>query len=85
VYDLEIDPKLFKKVKRWGHQGLNKKLQNILKNPKVYGEPLRENLAGFYKARTDPYRILYEIDEPANIVRVIEIGTRDDIYEHFNP
>jgi len=84
VYELEIEPKLAKKIKRWGHKGLVKKLQNILKNPTVYGKPLREDLAGFYKAKANPYRIVYEVDETAKVVKVIDIDTRDEIYENFN-
>jgi mRNA interferase RelE/StbE len=85
VYTLEIDSKLIKKVKKSGNVGLKKKLQSILKSPKAYGEPLRNDLTGFYKGRSDPYRIIYEVDDEQKTVRIISIDTRDDVYENFNP
>jgi len=43
-------------------------------------EPLKEDLAGFYKLRTGDYRAIYELLHEERIILVHEIGHRREIY-----
>jgi mRNA interferase RelE/StbE len=86
MYTLEVSTKVRKEIKKLhadSHPQLKKKLQQILKNPKVYGKPLRDSLQGFWRARVDPFRIIYEINEEKKIVILLKVDTRDCIYEEF--
>jgi mRNA interferase RelE/StbE len=52
----------------------------IAENPKRLGKPLTLEHEGRYSARRGPYRIIYELDEDAHMVRVLAIGHRRDVY-----
>jgi len=49
-------------------------------NPRDFGEPLRRNLAGFWKYRVGNYRIVVEIQDEAILVLVLRIGHRSKVY-----
>jgi mRNA interferase RelE/StbE len=55
-------------------------LDAIAGNPKRLGKPLMLEHEGRYSARRGPYRIIYELDEAAHLVRVLAIGHRRDVY-----
>ncbi len=55
-------------------------LDAIAENPKRLGKPLMLEHEGRYSARRGPYRIIYELDEEAHLVRVVAIGHRRDVY-----
>lgn len=48
--------------------------------PKRVGHPLQRELAGLWAARRGPYRIVYEVDEERNQIRVVRIEHRADVY-----
>jgi len=52
----------------------------LLESPHRVGKPLRDDLAGKHCARRGPYRIVYSIDEVAQLVDVERIDHRADIY-----
>jgi len=45
------------------------------------GEPLRGELAGLWRYRVRRFRIVYELDRSARLVRVMAVGPRRSIYE----
>jgi mRNA interferase RelE/StbE len=53
---------------------------SISENPRQIGKPLVGDLAGLYSARRGDYRIIYEIDDEANVVVVHRIQHRGDVY-----
>jgi mRNA interferase RelE/StbE len=55
-------------------------LDAIAENPKRLGKPLMLEHEGRYSARRGPYRIIYEPDEHKQLVRVLAIGHRRDVY-----
>ncbi|QQS02052.1 MAG: type II toxin-antitoxin system RelE/ParE family toxin [Austwickia sp.] len=56
-------------------------LQDVLAAaPHRVGKQLRNELAGRYSARRGEFRIIYEINEEAVVVRVITIRHRRDVY-----
>lgn len=52
----------------------------LLQNPHRVGRALRGDLAGLHAARVGSYRVVYEIDEAAHTVTVLDIDHRADMY-----
>jgi mRNA interferase RelE/StbE len=52
----------------------------LLDNPHRVGKPLARELAGYHSARRGAYRVVYRIDEPAQVVHVVRIDHRADVY-----
>ncbi len=52
-------------------------------DPRGYGEPLRQELFGYWKLKVSAYRVLYKIVQETVIVYVLKIGPRkdDDVYQ----
>ncbi len=48
--------------------------------PKVVGKPLRGALAGTYAARRGTYRILYKIDDVRELLTIVDIDHRRNVY-----
>jgi len=53
---------------------------DLAREPRRVGKPLRGELAGDHSARRGPYRLLYRIDDAANIVWIHRVDHRSDIY-----
>ena len=47
-------------------------------DPKAYGKPLRDELAGLWRLRVGDYRVIYRIVENRVEVLVLKIGIRRD-------
>ena len=45
------------------------------------GEPLRGELSGLWRYRVRRFRIVYELDRSARLVRVLAVGPRRSVYE----
>jgi len=56
----------------------------LAENAKRVGKPLFGPLAGCDGARRGTYRIVYRIDEATQIVHVLDIDHRSDIYHRPN-
>ena len=54
----------------------------LLVEPMRVGKPLLRELEGVFSARRGAYRVLYEIDHEKQIVSVIDIAHRSDVYRH---
>ena len=59
---------------------LNYLVGPLLGNPQRVGKLLRGDLAGLHSVRVGAYRIVYEIDQTSQTMRVIYIDHRADIY-----
>ncbi len=53
---------------------------DLAREPRRVGKPLERDLAGLFGARRGPYRLLYRIDDDAQIVYVVHIDHRADVY-----
>lgn len=49
-------------------------------SPRRVGHPLRQELSGLWAARRGPYRVIYEIDDDEELVKVLRIDHRADVY-----
>lgn len=52
----------------------------LLANPERVGKPLRGELAGLHSARVGTYRVVYEINHDDQVVQVVYIDHRADVY-----
>jgi mRNA-degrading endonuclease RelE of RelBE toxin-antitoxin system len=55
-------------------------LPAIAANPRRLGKPLKFQLEGRWVARRGPYRVVYSLDEEADIVTVLAVAHRADVY-----
>lgn len=53
---------------------------DLATSPHRVGKPLQRELEGLFGARRGSYRILYEIDDDANVVEILRIDHRSDVY-----
>jgi mRNA interferase RelE/StbE len=52
----------------------------LVENPHRVGHQLQRELAGLWAARRGPYRVVYEIDDENDLVVVLRIDHRADVY-----
>ena len=76
VVDEDI-PKLTKLVRKQIKAAIEKKLAS---HPIEFGKPLRYSLKGSRRLRVGDWRVIYKI-EPPDVVLVVKIGHRREIYE----
>ncbi|MCL5436649.1 MAG: type II toxin-antitoxin system RelE/ParE family toxin [Candidatus Dependentiae bacterium] len=55
--------------------------ERLMKDPVVFGKPLRYSLKGHRRLRVGDYRVVYRIDEEKEVVVIVAIKHRRDIYE----
>jgi mRNA interferase RelE/StbE len=58
-------------------------VSRLMIDPVGYGKPLRYSLKGHRRLRVGDYRVIYRIDAENNIVIIIAIKHRKDIYKEF--
>lgn len=71
-------PKLSLPAKRRVKKAIEKKL---MVNPVVFGKTLRHSLKGLRRLRVDDYRVIYKIDENKDLVIVVKIAHRREVYD----
>ena len=52
--------------------------ERLLKDPIVFGKPLRQSLKGHRKLRVGDYRVIYRIQ--SSVIIILKIGHRKDVY-----
>jgi mRNA interferase RelE/StbE len=70
-------PTLSKEVRRQIRVAIEQKLTL---HPVEFGKPLRYSLKGARRLRVGDWRVIYTI-EPPDVVLVVKIGHRKDVYE----
>ena len=88
IYELEFDKRALKEWKKLGkttQQQFKNKLTQVLKNPKIEANRLRE-LPDCYKIKllNSGYRLIYQVQEKRVVVFVVAIGKRekDEAYKN---
>jgi mRNA-degrading endonuclease RelE of RelBE toxin-antitoxin system len=79
---LLYDPNAFRGVPKKDVPMLITKMEWVWKHRhEIHHLALKANLAGYYKRRIDPYRIIYTFENDSDTMVVRLIGTRDEIYQ----
>jgi len=85
-YAIEIEPRARRQIRALPRD-VQRRLTNALAQLADQARPPdARRLAGhdrIYRIRVGAYRILYEIEDRIQIVLVIEVGHRREVYEHF--
>ena len=69
----------FKKIDRRDHSIILKTIYKKLSiEPEKYGDPLRNNLKGYWKLKISHYRVVYRIEKKLIQVLVLKVGMRRD-------
>jgi mRNA interferase RelE/StbE len=78
----ETSAKQVKSLHPWLKPLVKKHIEGLKEKP-FWGKPLEKELSGFYSLRAKRFRVIYDIDQENQIVRVHYVGPRKDIYELF--
>ena len=86
TYELQISEKLdklFSKLSKRDRKQLEiilKKIEEIRENPKHY-KPLRGDMKGSRRVHIDgSFVLVFEIDEPNQVVRLLDYAHHDEVY-----
>lgn len=57
-------------------------VRSLSSNP-FSGEPLLRELTGLWKYKVRRFRLIYEVDRKARLIRIFAIGHRREVYEEL--
>jgi mRNA interferase RelE/StbE len=87
AWTIEFDSGVEKDLKKLGRNA-QKFILDYLENristaedPRVFGKPMRHELAGCWRYRVGNYRIIAKIEDDRLVVLVVKIGHRKDVYD----
>ena len=86
MFDIVFVPearKRFEKLSKTGKKKTQKAIELLAKNP-FYGSnvsKLKGKYEGLYRYRTDPYRIVYEVDKDKKLIIILTIVRRSRAYK----
>jgi len=71
-----------KDVDKKGAKGLIERVKEYLpQDPISLGKPLHGEFKGLYRYRYGKYRVLYTIDRKEDIIVILRVGKRKEIYK----
>ena len=71
-----------KDVDKKGAKGLIERVKEYLpQDPISLGKPLHGEFKGIYRYRYGKYRVLYTIDRKEDIIVILRVGKRKEIYK----
>ncbi len=86
IYKVELSKdsrKELKKIDKYQQKVINQWICRYLRdcqNPRSYGKALSGSLQKYWVYRIGHYRVICEIDDKHQIIQIITIGHRSDIY-----
>jgi mRNA interferase RelE/StbE len=90
-WKVEWDERAFKELEALDRQAqknilkyLKKKIQSE-DNPRRFGSPLHDDLAGLWKYRIGDFRLICTIEEDKMVVLVLKAGHRKNVYKKVLP
>jgi mRNA-degrading endonuclease RelE of RelBE toxin-antitoxin system len=54
----------------------------LRESPRRVGKPLGRELAGYFSARRGAYRVIYRVVEEDEVVHIVRIEHRANVYRH---
>ncbi len=84
TYGIELTPEARPHLNRLSEKirdaAISLMLGSLSDNPRRAGKPLVGELEGLWSARRGDFRVVYEIDDDADIVIVLRVQHRGDVY-----
>ena len=74
--------KQIQKINPADQKKISRKLHQLADNPHL-GKPLQGELVGYFSLRVWPLRIIYTFDQTKQIINIMAIGYRGDIYKNL--
>ncbi len=69
-------------ISKGDKQKIRKAIESkLVNNPIEYGRPLQYSLKGLRRLRVGDFRVIFQIDVKANVVLIVKIGHRREIYD----
>lgn len=69
-------------ISKGDKQKIRKAIESkLVNNPIEFGKPLQYSLKGLRRLRVGDFRVIFQIDAKANLVLIVKIGHRKDIYD----
>ena len=63
-------------------RSVNQSVRALASNP-LLGAPLMRELSGLWKFKVRRFRIIYEVDRKARVIKIFAVGHRRDVYEEL--
>ena len=85
VYRLDTPPHIAEVIRHLSPElkrGIQQALRSLSADP-FAGTPLVGELAGLWRIKVRRFRIIYELDRRARMIRIFAIGHRREIYEEI--
>lgn len=82
-FQLDIPPHVADRIRHLHpdiRKSLKAALQTIAEDPEK-GEQLLRELKGYWKYRARRFRVVYAVDRPRRLIRILAVGHRRKIYE----
>ena len=85
VYRTDIPPQVAEVIRHLPPQikSAVKSAVRLLSGDPGRGEPLQRDLAGLWKYRVRRFRLVYQIDRKARVLRLVAVGHRRAIYDEL--
>lgn len=85
-YSIQFLPASNRDLRRMSQQ-VNRRIRqaiaNLSVNPRLRGHRKMKGFERLYRVRVGDYRVIYEIDDGARLVRITRIMHRRDVYRSF--
>jgi mRNA interferase RelE/StbE len=85
VYRPDIPPHVAQSIRHLPPElkrSVKEALRSLSSNP-FSGEPLLRELAGLWKYKVRRFRLIYEVDRKARLIRIFALGHRREVYEEL--
>ena len=84
-YQVEFEPEALADLDRMDSTDRKRIFRKInwlaLNFEQAVPQGLSANLAGFYKLRVGDYRVIYSVDEQGQLIAIVRVGHRSEVYE----
>jgi len=82
IFDARVFIRDLKSIDEAAKKRIVKEIGNKLRvNPVDFGKPLRFELKKLFSLRVGDYRVIFHINESEQLVIILKIGHRKDVYE----
>lgn len=82
-YEIEFTHRAFREFQALPHAAQSRiatKIELLEQDPRPRGVEKLEGIKNAYRIRVGDYRVVFEIDDEHDLVRVVKVGHRRDVY-----
>jgi len=82
-YSIEFKKKALKELKNFPKEiikAINNKISSLIENPLPYGVMKISGAQSLFRIRAGDYRIIYHVDKNQNLITILYIRHRKDVY-----